>query len=182
MSTNHVPSALVFVAQRTGGPMVTHTLPTTWPVVMSVTVPDRDGSTANGGVEGASIAAAMKTAASSEVRRRIGEFPPQARSVVSERNGVRPVLTGERGKNNDIHTDSLQPLGPSTPDEALHRGLGGLVVGHSGDLVHAHRHDDEPRQRPRARHRRDVPPEIGRGVPELGARARGEVAPPGIFG
>ena len=71
MSTNQVPSALVVVAQRTGGPMVTQTLPTGWPVLMSVTVPDSDGSTAKAGVAETSRDAAMRAVASKGLIKRM---------------------------------------------------------------------------------------------------------------
>src|SRR3989442_11635090 len=46
MSTKYVPSALVIVTQRIGGPIVTQTVATTPPAVMSLTGPLSHGSAA----------------------------------------------------------------------------------------------------------------------------------------
>ena len=67
MSRDQVPSAFVFVAQRTGGPTVTQTLLTGRRVLTSRTVPNIDGSTAYAGVDwmsaDATITAREKAAA-----------------------------------------------------------------------------------------------------------------------
>src|SRR2546425_12441182 len=69
MSTKYVPSALVIVTHRIGGPIVTQTFATTAPELMSLTVPLSDGSTAAAVPADASSEAATKAAGNRRIAR-----------------------------------------------------------------------------------------------------------------
>src|SRR5207245_10471881 len=77
MSTKYVPSALVIVTQRIGGPIVTQTLAPTAPELMSLTVPLSDGSAAPAVPANASNEAASNAAVSRPLARRFKGFPPR---------------------------------------------------------------------------------------------------------
>src|SRR2546428_4984170 len=159
--------------------MVTHTLATGWPVLMSVTLPERVPWLALAGVEVRSSDAAMRAKANRGLKTRMGGFSSSSGlgpGNVKGARGSRPrVLHGKH----DIETVFAQC---SAPDEALDRGVGVLVVRDAGHLIDALADDDQAGERSRAAHPRHDPPGVRRGVPELGSRERREVAAAPIFG
>src|SRR5439155_7447170 len=168
------PSAFVLVAHRTGGPILTQTLFTGCPVLMSVTVPERLPCIANTGVEDRKSDAAMRAKASRGLKTRMGGISSSSGlgpGNVKGARGSRPrVLHGKH----DIETDFAQR---SAPNEALDRGVGVLVVRDAGHLINAPMRDDQPGERPGAANRRYFAPQIRHRIPEFGAREGTEIAP-----
>ena len=104
--------------------MVTQTLFTARPVLVSVTVPESDGSTAKAGVDVKSKDAAMRAVASKGLIKRMSVISLLKWLGPGNVAGLPGASPRDVRQKHDIETDFAQC---SPPDEALDPGVGVLV-------------------------------------------------------